>query len=82
MYSKINKITKILIFFILITNTGILSASTPEFNNWLTSFKNLALKKGISPETINIVFKDVRFLEKVIQYDRKQPEFIEDPTAR
>ncbi len=78
MYSKINKITKILIFFILITNTDILSASTPEFNNWLTSFKNLALKKGISPETINIVFKDVRFLDKVIQYDRKQPEFIED----
>ena len=44
----------------------------------LTSYKKIALKKGISQKTIDIAFKDVKFLEQVIKYDRKQPEFFED----
>ena len=42
------------------------------------SYKKFALKKGISQETINIAFKNVKFLDQVIKYDRKQPEFFED----
>ena len=52
--------------------------SPDTFESWLISFKKLALKKGISNETIEIVFKDVKFLDQVIKYDRKQPEFFED----
>ena len=50
----------------------------PDFNTWLTSFKQTALKKGISQNTIDIAFKNVKFLDQVIKYDRKQPEFFED----
>ena len=49
-----------------------------NFESWLLSFKSLAIKKGISEKTLEIVFKDVKFLEQVIKYDRKQPEFYED----
>ena len=52
--------------------------SNDEFNNWLSSFKNYALKEGVSQKTIDIALKDVTFLENVIKYDRKQPEFYED----
>ena len=47
-----------------------------NFESWLLSFKSLAIKKGISEKTLEIVFKDVKFLEQVIKYDRKQPEFM------
>jgi len=49
-----------------------------DFITWLDSYKKMALKKGISRETIEIVFKNVSYLEQVIKYDRKQPEFFED----
>jgi len=45
---------------------------------WLASFKQQAIKKGISEDTLEKAFKDVKFLEQVIKYDRKQPEFFED----
>jgi len=49
-----------------------------DFNEWLTSYKKYAETKGISKETINETFKNVIFLDQVIKYDRKQPEFFED----
>ena len=49
-----------------------------DFNKWLTSYKEYALSKGISKETINKTFQNVVFLDQVIKYDRKQPEFYED----
>ena len=49
-----------------------------NFETWLTSYKKIALEKGISQKTIDIAFKEVKFLEKVIEYDRRQPEFLED----
>ena len=49
-----------------------------SFDDWLSGYKKFALKKGVSKETIDIAFNNVKFLEKVIKYDRKQPEFYED----
>ena len=49
-----------------------------DFNEWLTSYKKYAKSKGVSKETINIAFKNVVFLDQVIKYDRRQPEFYED----
>ena len=49
-----------------------------DFNIWLTNFKNTAIKKGISVKTVNDVMNDAKFLSKVIEYDRYQPEFYED----
>ncbi len=49
-----------------------------NFSSWLVSFKQYALTKGISQQTINVALKNVSYLENVIKYDRKQPEFYED----
>ena len=73
---KISRIFILIIFFIF--NSSIVFSKNIDFENWLNLYKQEAFKKGISQETINIAFKDVKFLEKVIQYDRKQPEFFED----
>jgi len=71
------------IFLILIFNFSFISptkASTAnaDFQKWLLSYKKYALKKGVSQNTIEIVFRDVKYLPKVIEYDRRQPEFYED----
>ena len=49
-----------------------------NFETWVSSYKKFALNKGVSQKTIDIAFKNVKFLEQVIKYDRKQPEFFED----
>ncbi len=49
-----------------------------DFNVWLNNFKNTAIKKGISKTTVNEVMNNAKFLSKVIEYDRYQPEFYED----
>ena len=53
-------------------------ANEDDFLNWKKNFKNLALEKGISKKTIDKTMKNVKFLTKVIEYDRYQPEFYED----
>ena len=68
----------IIISELLILNTSFSAKPSKNFNEWLISFEALALQKGISANTIKIVFKDVKFLDQVIKYDRKQPEFFED----
>lgn len=77
-----SKVYKILMFFLLfqVLVVGFVSKINAEenFSTWLSSYKNLALKKGISQKTIDIAFMNVKFLEQVIKYDRKQPEFFED----
>ena len=62
--------------FLLFTSQ--LKATDESFNNWLDNFKNVAQSEGVSEKTINEVLTDVRFLPKVIEYDRYQPEFYED----
>ena len=73
---------KIITFFLIlkISLINFLPAANSDegFNTWLSSYKKFALKKGISQETVEVAFKNVKFLEKVIKYDRKQPEFYED----
>lgn len=76
MLSKIMNIFKIFFFiFIIILNNN--SLADEKFNRWLIEYKKYAEQNGVSKKTINIAFKDVRFLKKIISYDRKQPEFIE-----
>ena len=65
-----------LIFLIQITNS--LADEDKNFNEWKKNFKNQALKKDISEITFDMVMANVKFLPKVIEYDRYQPEFYED----
>ena len=75
-FSKI--ITLLFLFKVLIFNSVFAVTLDTDFETWLTSYKKIALKKGISQKTIDVAFKNVKFLEQVIKYDRKQPEFFED----
>ena len=66
------------LFKVLIFNSVFAATLDTDFETWLISYKKSALKKGISQKTIDVAFKNVKFLEQVIKYDRKQPEFFED----
>jgi len=66
-----------ILFFVLFA-TSSFSSSNEDFNSWLIKFKKDAVKKGISEKTVNSTLKNVKYLENVIKYDRKQPEFFED----
>ncbi len=72
------KIIKILSFIVLITLNTFNQASSEDFQSWVISFKDYALKNGISKETLDSTMSKVKFLPKVIEYDRYQPEFYED----
>ena len=65
-----------LFFILLISNTS--AANNTEFENWKKKFKVISLKNKISEKTFDLTMSNVRFLPKVIEYDRYQPEFYED----
>ena len=70
---------KISVFLIFIFNILYSNGYTQEnFKSWLNDFKLVAINSGISKQTVNLVMNDVKFLSKVIEYDRYQPEFYED----
>ena len=71
------KLIKI-IFITFLFSISNLYSDEPNFNEWLLEFKKYSLNNGISEKTFNIVMKDAKFLPKVIEYDRYQPEFYED----
>ncbi len=71
------QISIFIIIFIFSFNY-LLAADDKKFLEWKKNFKILALSKNISENTFNNVMKDVKFLPKVIEYDRYQPEFYED----
>ena len=66
-----------LIFYFLVTSSQI-NAKEHNFESWLESFKKVALSEGVSENTVNDTLKNIKFLPKVIEYDRYQPEFYED----
>ena len=72
---KIIKIILTLLFFTLYLPVN---ANDIGFNTWLEDFKIYALKNNISEATFDETMSDVKFLPKVIKYDRFQPEFYED----
>ncbi len=70
---------KITVFLFIIITIGCNNLeANQDFNFWLKNFKETAIKKGISKKTVNDVMSEARFLPKVIEYDRYQPEFYED----
>ena len=76
----IKKMPKIL-SIILIFNFLFATSSTSKentFENWLYDFKKTAIDSGISKDVVNDVMSSAKFLPKVIEYDRFQPEFYED----
>ena len=72
------KIIKITTFVYLFLLQSLLSASEISFDEWVSLFKERALKEGISKHTVNSIMNNANYLPKVIKYDRYQPEFYED----
>ena len=69
-------ITFILSFNIFLTFN--LYSNEREFEIWLKNFKVKAVETGISSTVVDDVLLNAKFLPKVIEYDRYQPEFYED----
>jgi membrane-bound lytic murein transglycosylase B len=73
---KMFKIIIISIFINLFATINVLANN--DFYNWVEDFKIKAINKGISQKLVNQVMSDAKFIPKVIEYDRFQPEFYED----
>ena len=60
-----------------IFNLSVLQADEEEgsFDDWIAHIKQLAKEKGISDETLSVSFENIERIERVIELDRKQPEF-------
>ena len=66
----------ILSFSILIISDSF--AVNNDFVLWKNSFKKRAIQSGVSKEIVEEIMSEAKFLSKVIEYDRFQPEFYED----
>ena len=71
------KINLLLILFIL-SFSNVFAENETQFLEWKKNFKIVALTNNISENTFDKVMSNVKFLPKVIEYDRYQPEFYED----
>ena len=63
--------------FLIVFSSSLLAAS-PDFDLWIKDFKNKAVSSGISKNVVDDVMSNAKFLPKVIEYDRYQPEFYEN----
>ena len=74
---KMSKIFKLIcaINFFLVSNVF---CNETKFDSWLNDFKLRAVSSGISQKVVEDVLSEAKYLPKVIEYDRYQPEFYED----
>ena len=70
---------RIIIFFICINLLIPLNVfANSDFKLWVNDFKVKAIKSGITEKLVDQIMSEAKFLPKVIEYDRFQPEFYED----
>ena len=75
----IKKMFKIIILSIFINLLASLNVfANNDFNLWLNEFKIKAINSGISKKVVDQIMSEAKYLPKVIEYDRYQPEFYED----
>ena len=74
--SKMFKIIFTSLFIYIFLNIN--SFANDGFENWLKKFQTEAINSGISENVVKEIMSDAKFLPKVIEYDRYQPEFYED----
>ena len=72
------KLIKFLIIYFFLALNIAQANDANNFNKWKLKFKKIALENNISENTFNLVMMNVKYLPKVIEYDRFQPEFYED----
>ncbi len=72
------KLIRLILIILVLSITNSYSDNQLEFLKWKEKFKAIAISKDISSKTFDKVMANVKFLPKVIEYDRFQPEFYED----
>ena len=75
MLKNLISINCVIILLVLPVNSF---ANNLAFESWVNNFKKEAITSGISKKVVNEVMSKAKFLPKVIEYDRYQPEFYED----
>ncbi len=55
--------------------SGVAIAEQQSFESWLGELRLEAIDKGITPQTFDTAFKGVKPIPRIIELDRKQPEF-------
>ncbi len=71
------KILKISFILIIFSSSNVYGKDN-EFQLWLETFKKRAIQSGVSEIVVDDVMSNAKFLPRVIEYDRYQPEFYED----
>jgi membrane-bound lytic murein transglycosylase B len=62
-------------FFFVPTILTSPNVNAKDFNSWLAIFKAEAIEKGIKKKTLDSAFSGVKPIPRVIELDRRQPEF-------
>lgn len=52
-------------------------ALADDFDVWVASFKQDAMARGISAETLDLAFANVVMVPRVLELDNRQPEFVQ-----
>ena len=75
----IRKMFKLILSTILLNLLYFTNSNADEnFSKWLVKFQLRAIESGISKKVVSEIMSEAKFLPKVIEYDRYQPEFYED----
>lgn len=61
----------------IMMSQGAAAGDPGSFEDYLAEVRSAALLNGIASETVDAAFKDLAPDERVIGYDRKQPEFVQ-----
>ena len=67
-------IKSLFLYLVFFTNVF----ANQDFQHWLKKFQTTAIQSGISKKVVFEIMSNAKFLPKVIEYDRYQPEFYED----
>ena len=74
-----SKLIYFFIFLLLFINTAYsndnISYNKSLWDKWIVDFKTEAVSDGLSLETVNSALANVKFVRRVIELDRHQPEF-------
>ena len=73
--SKLVSLFTAITVFTIINLSSLQADEQGSFEDWLIYIENLALKEGISKDTINNSIKNITQNERVLELDRSQPEF-------
>lgn len=72
---KLRLLQRYLISFCCVLPGYALAESNEDFQRWVQKFKPQAIQAGISESTFNLAFANVKLNERVLELDRRQPEF-------